>query len=503
MRPSLLVVALASSLVLLPAPPASAQPQAAGRIPDGMDDFIRNCQPGAGTTDGPLAMDVVGADDLGVEDGVRRLRIFTREDVAAFFAGNPESAAFVVSILTGAGERFDLIREIHQGRPRTGVFQDGQEVPGTRLRATLGLAQVDFRVTGLPPLGEGATWGVTAFVITGQGTNQEFLCDRAGVGDDGLPTEPLSVGEETEPPPDETVSPAPPPDETESPAPPPDETESPPPPVTAAPTETVASGDEEPGGGLTWPWWLGFTFLLLFLLATLLGLVGTSPRYADTLERLFGNPPPAGDTAFPTLPPVPDEPQEPDEDPCADLRRRCEEARRAAEEAAERARKARERAEAARKACDDAKAARERAEAEAAEAASEPDEGDDWIEGGGRRITGRDLGLKREASKAAWESYKRGEISAQELEAEWRRLGEEDALEELRRRDREERERRQAEAERAAEDARSAEGKACDEAESAERDADAEEAAAKEAEEEADRACAEADECEELRRTEA
>jgi hypothetical protein len=84
---------------------------------------------------------------------------------------------------------------------------------------------------------------------------------------------------------------------------------------------------------------------------------------------------------------------------------------------------------AAQKALSDAEAALPAAGALSAE--------ESWIMDAetGRRIDSRDLRLRRSASQKAWQRYKAGEITASELEAEWARLGEDKALDELRKAD--------------------------------------------------------------------
>jgi len=91
------------------------------------------------------------------------------------------------------------------------------------------------------------------------------------------------------------------------------------------------------------------------------------------------------------------------------------------------------------------------------------------------------LKLKRDAAKEAWQRYRRGEITAQQLEAEWRRLETPEALEELRKKDQETRGARKAEAETKLAEAKKREEEACQAADSA-LEAQAKEAEAKAAE---------------------
>lgn len=180
---------------------------------------------------------------------------------------------------------------------------------------------------------------------------------------------------------------------------------------------------------------------------------------------------------------------------CSELRARCEKLRAEAKQAEEAARSARAQAEKARSSCDEARKARERAEAELEKAEQPPDEGS-WAESEGRRITSHDLRLQRGAAQQAWEKYRSGEISAQELESEWEQQGESEALEELRKKDREQREFRKAKARRELEEARAKEKRTCPEASEAEKGSAKAAARAEEANAAADTACRAADKCE-------
>jgi DNA repair exonuclease SbcCD ATPase subunit len=163
---------------------------------------------------------------------------------------------------------------------------------------------------------------------------------------------------------------------------------------------------------------------------------------------------------------------------CAQLGQQCEESRQAADEAEKAAKEARNKADEANKPCAEARKAREAAE----KALAELDDSyldKSWAESEGRRITRRDLKLKREASSAVFERYRRGEITAQQLEEEWKRLDTPEALEELRKKDEATRADRKAEAERKLADAKDKEQQVCG-------DSDNElETAAKKAEDEA------------------
>jgi chemotaxis protein histidine kinase CheA len=133
------------------------------------------------------------------------------------------------------------------------------------------------------------------------------------------------------------------------------------------------------------------------------------------------------------------------------------------------------------------------AHSEKAAEAANPGEGDSYIEDAdtGRRVTSRDLELKRAALREAWDSYKAGDLTAEELEARWDELNDLEATEKLREKDRREREEKQTEADdlkRRADMARTA-------ADAASQAAAAAEAAARQAREAAAAARAAYEEC--------
>ncbi|MGQ0668974.1 MAG: hypothetical protein ACT4PO_04770 [Actinomycetota bacterium] len=188
-----------------------------------------------------------------------------------------------------------------------------------------------------------------------------------------------------------------------------------------------------------------------------------------------------------------------EEEDCDELRDRCAELSIAAANAAGRATEARRRANEAKSKCDAAKKARELAERALAAAERDAErkrDDESWMESEGRRRTSEDLRLEREDAREAYEAYRRGEITPQQLEDAWRKSGDWDRLQELRKKDVERRKKRIAGAKEALEKAKELEESIC-------KDADAQEEAAKEAEEaarqaqaEADRACKAADDCE-------
>jgi chemotaxis protein histidine kinase CheA len=185
-----------------------------------------------------------------------------------------------------------------------------------------------------------------------------------------------------------------------------------------------------------------------------------------------------------------------DEDPCVDPPRECEELREAAWQKESEAAGAEIAAQEAREQVESLeKEAREldSAHSEKAAEAANPGEGDSYIEDAdtGRRVTSRDLELKRAALREAWDSYKAGDLTAEELEARWDELNDLEATEKLREKDRREREEKQTEADdlkRRADMARTA-------ADAASQAAAAAEAAARQAREAAAAARAAYEEC--------
>ncbi len=148
------------------------------------------------------------------------------------------------------------------------------------------------------------------------------------------------------------------------------------------------------------------------------------------------------------------------EEECEKPRRQCAESRKAADEAEQAAKEARKKADEANQPCAEARKARAAAEKELADL----DDGyldNSWAESEGRRITRRDLKLKRDAAKAAWQKYRGGEIDAQQLEQEWQRLESPEALDELRKNDQENRGTQKADAEQKLAAAKQQETDAC------------------------------------------
>lgn len=186
---------------------------------------------------------------------------------------------------------------------------------------------------------------------------------------------------------------------------------------------------------------------------------------------------------------------------CEELRQQAADAEAAVERAAADVAAANEKMSEARRGFIDARdAAREASDA--ADAAADDDaEGSDesnWVEGDEGRVTQGDLALGRRAAEEAQARYEAGEITAEQLEAEWNRLRGEEGRAELRRQ-RDARAKETAEraaaaraAENEANEAWAAAQAAEDAARQAQRDARAARDRARDA---ADAACREAEEC--------
>lgn len=183
------------------------------------------------------------------------------------------------------------------------------------------------------------------------------------------------------------------------------------------------------------------------------------------------------------------------EEECESLRRQCAESRKAADEAEQATKEARKKADQANQPCAEARKARAAAEKELADL----DDGyldNSWAESEGRRITRRDLKLKRDAAKAAWQKHRGGEISAQQLEQEWQRMESPEALDELRKNDQQNRATQEADAKQKLAAAKQQETDACANAdEKLEAAAKAAEAKAAAARNKADADCKAAAEC--------
>ncbi|MEM1557659.1 MAG: hypothetical protein QXT26_03345 [Thermoproteota archaeon] len=106
------------------------------------------------------------------------------------------------------------------------------------------------------------------------------------------------------------------------------------------------------------------------------------------------------------------------------------------------------------------------------EEARKQEESKSWVEaieeGKRRRITDIDLRLKNKEAQDAWERYRSGEISAEECMREWEKLGEPDALERLREREKKLREEEIQRVEKNVEEGRGEERRAMEELKQAE-----------------------------------
>jgi hypothetical protein len=479
---------VAAALVLVAAFVAPARfvaPVAAqsGAVTDPAGDALKDCDPAS--TPGPgiaPAMDVVEASGMVEKDGLS-FHITTQGDIGAYFDSLPPSAAFVVEVELRKGTSVRLIDELHEGIRRTYIDAGAlREWSRALLETTYERQTISVFVTEVQQPSIDWLWGLSAYNMP---TPDTFYCDQVGRGPDGSPTLPLTTAPVATSTPTDTPTSTPSAATTGAPSAVasllPTSAPQPTPGVSPGPSPAPSSG--EGGPDLLFP-----TALVLLGASTLAGIAGI----AGALGR---GPAPPGGGVGPLLETIP-------RVDCRELRSRCEEARRAAEAASQAARDARAAAERARADCDAAR--RRLVEAEAALQAAEADRPDEnsWIEGGGRRITTHDLRLKSAASQAAWDAYQRGEMTAQGLEAEWRRLGEEGALDELRRADAESRAARQAKARADADAARAAEQAAWAAADEADAALAAAEQAASEARAQAEAACRAADECEKQQREE-
>lgn len=153
----------------------------------------------------------------------------------------------------------------------------------------------------------------------------------------------------------------------------------------------------------------------------------------------------------PSTPATTSHPTTQERNPCEELRRNCDELRRIAEEKERAAQQAEGRAAAARAEAEAKEQAAREAEERArdAEQDSQPEPEGSWAESEGRRVTSRDLRLRSRASQQAWQDYRSGNMTAQELEQRWKELDSPEALEKLREEYRKDIERRQQEAEAA------------------------------------------------------
>jgi hypothetical protein len=180
---------------------------------------------------------------------------------------------------------------------------------------------------------------------------------------------------------------------------------------------------------------------------------------------------------------------------CHELNEKCKEAQKKAQEAEQKAKERTNESNEAEKASEKAKSEREEAELEFEEFDMDKKEKEEsWAESDGTRITSYDLKLKNEASKALWKQYQDGEIDAKTLEKVWEDLDEEDALKELRKKDKEDRE---LPLKDALEKAKLLEAETKSKAEAAQGQAQRANDYAKKAREYADKVCKKAHECNE------
>jgi hypothetical protein len=178
---------------------------------------------------------------------------------------------------------------------------------------------------------------------------------------------------------------------------------------------------------------------------------------------------------------------------CQELIDKCKKARDAAKTAEAEALSAKQEADVASQALEKSKKDVQKSQKNLNDAQKTPSEKDQsWVEMDGRRITSDDLNLRRDASKGLWDKYRRGEIDAETLENEWERLGDHEALEELRKKSREARKEK---AEKDLEAAKKQEKEAEEKAQKTKQDSESAQKKADEAKALADKACKEADDC--------
>lgn len=174
---------------------------------------------------------------------------------------------------------------------------------------------------------------------------------------------------------------------------------------------------------------------------------------------------------------------------CQELLDECERAKAAAEAAEAAAKTAKENADKAKQDHEKAKQDLEKAQKNLDSINKDStDDSGSWVEMDGRRITSMDLKLRSDASKALWEQYRNGEIDAKSLEKAWEELGEDDALDELRKKNKDE-------AEKAVKEAKEKEADAAKKSEEAEQASAEAEKKATEARDYANKICKTADEC--------
>ena len=178
---------------------------------------------------------------------------------------------------------------------------------------------------------------------------------------------------------------------------------------------------------------------------------------------------------------------------CKELIEKCEKAKEEAEAAEAEAKAAKQKAEAASQEHEDAEKAVQDAEKKLRDAKKKAeDKSEAWIEIDGRRITSMDLKLRKDAAKELWDQYRQGELDAETLEGEWEKLGEHNALEELRK---QRKEAQTGPAEKALVDAKNKSKEAAEKAENTQKEAKAAREKASEAKAYANKICKEAEEC--------
>jgi hypothetical protein len=178
------------------------------------------------------------------------------------------------------------------------------------------------------------------------------------------------------------------------------------------------------------PW---FAVILIIIALILVGIIGSANKARKRRKKRKKHPHVAG------LSPM--EQYKKKKKECQDMTSKCKDAYNKAEEAQENAKKAEESADEAEENSNKATSEREQAELELEEFDRDKKEDEEtYAESNGERVTSYDMKLKNEASKVVWKEYQDGEIDAETLQKVWKDLGEIDALDILRKKDKDDHE---------------------------------------------------------------
>jgi hypothetical protein len=178
------------------------------------------------------------------------------------------------------------------------------------------------------------------------------------------------------------------------------------------------------------PW---FVIVLIIIAVILAGVIGSVNRARKRKKKRKRHPPKAGLSAY--------ENYKKKKRECEELSSKCKDAYKKADEAEESAKKADDSAEEAEENSDKATSEKEQAELELEEFERDKKEDEEtYAESDGKRVTSYDMKLKNEASKVVWKEYQDGEIDAETLQNVWKDLGEIEALDILRKKDKDDHE---------------------------------------------------------------